>query len=165
MRFQIEHRIGVQAPASQVWRHLADLPAWSEWNPIYPEISGRLQIGAPLTLREAAPGGGHEALTVTVVDWVPDSQIVWTGKAAGGLVRRTRYLEIQTLTETGSVFSNGELYEGFAARFIPRPLRRERRAQFARMGEALKARVEADAGGDPAPWPEAGALSVHEVQP
>ena len=143
MRFQIEHRIGVQSPASAVWRHLGDFTAWPEWNPMYPKASGRLQIGAPLSLDEVVPGSRSEAITASVVDWVPEAQIVWTRKMWGGMVQRTRYFEIQALTEQGCVFSNGELFEGFAARFIPRRVRRALRNGFTGVGESLKARSEA----------------------
>ena len=63
----------------------------------------------------------------------------------GGLVQRTRYFEIQALTETACVFSNGELFDGYVARFIPRRLRRTLRSGFVQVGEALKARAEAQA--------------------
>ncbi len=145
MRFQIEHRIGVQTPASEVWRHLGEIAAWAEWNPMYPQASGRLRIGETLSLSEAVPGQPPEPIAPTVVDWVPDAQIVWTRKMWGGLVRRTRYLEIQALTEQACVFSNGEMFEGRAARLAPRSLRRALKRGFAAVGEAMKARAEAQA--------------------
>ena len=83
MRFQIEQRIGVRAPASEVWRHLGDLDAWPQWNPMYPQVSGRLQIGATLSLEEVVPGEKPERITPSIVDWVPESQLVWTRKALG----------------------------------------------------------------------------------
>ncbi len=109
---------------------------------MYPSASGKLQIGAPLTLTEVVSSQGSRQISPTVVDWVPNAQIVWTSKAWRGLLRRTRYLEIQTLTEEGCVFSNGELLEGFGARFVPRKQRRARREAFIQLGEALKARAE-----------------------
>lgn len=152
MRVQIEHRIGVQVPASEVWRHLSDIPGWADWNPMYPDAAGKLQIGAVLQLTEVIPGDKPRKITPSVVDWVPDSQILWTQRVARGWLRRIRYLEIQTLTETACVFSNGEVYEGFFARFIPKKRRRALREGFTRLGEAMKARAEASA-------PDAGAAA------
>ncbi len=111
---------------------------------MYPRVSGRLQIGAPLTLTEVIPGDAPQDLTAQVVDWVPDAQIIWTLKA-GGFVRRIRYFELQTLTDEGCVFSNGEIDEGLGARFISKDLKRAMRQGFTEMGEAFKAMVEREA--------------------
>ena len=146
MRIQIEQRIGVRAAASEIWRHLADLDSWPAWNPMYPEASGRLRIGGALSLKEVIPGGAPERITPSIVDWVPESQLVWTSKSAGGLVRRTRYLEIQKLTEEGCVFSNGEIYEGLLAAFVTKSRRRALRTGFRQLCEALKTRVEGPSG-------------------
>lgn len=146
MSFRLEHRIGVAAPASALWEVLADLPGWSGWNPLYPQATGELRIGAPLRLTLAVPGEKPEPVQATVVDWVPNTQLVWASKFGGGLVRSTRYFEIEPLTEAGCIFSNGELFEGLGARFLPRRLRGRMRAGCAALGEALKAQVEARSG-------------------
>ncbi|HEX8234132.1 MAG TPA: SRPBCC family protein [Caulobacteraceae bacterium] len=141
MQFRIEHRIGVAAPAAAVWPVLAELERWGEWNPVYPRAAGSLSIGGELRLTERI-GGREEEIAPRIVDWVPDSQILWRRKTGGGLVTALRYIELEALSEEGTVFSNGELYEGmFAGRVIRN--RRERRDAFAAMGEAVKARAEA----------------------
>jgi hypothetical protein len=144
MRIQIEHRIGVQVPAAEAWRLLSDLGSWGTWSAMYPKVSGRLQIGAPLTLTEVIPGDAPQDLTAQVVDWVPNAQIIWTLKA-GRFLRRIRYFELQTLTDEGCVFSNGEIDEGLGARFISKELKRAMRQGFTEMGEAFKAMVEREA--------------------
>ena len=141
MRFKIEYRIGVQAPAALVWEILSDLPAWDGWNPMYPQASGRLLIGEWLALTEQIPGHAARRITPTVVDWVPNAQVIWQDKMPG-LVRLTRYLEIETLTETGCIFSNGQILEGIGARFVPKPTRAAMRTAFTELGEAMKTRAE-----------------------
>ncbi len=148
MRLRLEHRIGVQAPASEIWRVLADLDGWSVWNPIYPQATGILRIGAKLSLTEAVPGQPHEQISPEVVDWVPDSQILWRDKTLGGFVRRLRYLEIEKLTDEGCIFSNGEVYEGLGVRFMSKNLKGALRRGFTELGEALKATVERQVAGD-----------------
>ena len=142
MPFRIEHRIGVATPASVIWQSsLAELERWPEWNPMYPRASGVLGIGAPLQLTERI-GGREEEISPRVVDWVPDSQILWSRKAGAGMVTALRYIEIEALSEEGSVFSNGQLYKGMMAERLVGS-RREIRDAFAAMGEAVKARAEA----------------------
>ena len=146
MSFRLEHRIGIAAPVSAVWEVLADLEGWPDWNPLYPRIEGRLSIGAPLRLELHVPGEPPATQAVSVIDWVPNAQLVWAAKYGGGLITSARYLELEALTETGCVFSNGELYRGLGARFIPRRLRARTREGFAALGEALKRRVETGRG-------------------
>jgi hypothetical protein len=143
MRFKLEHRIGVKASPSEVWALISDLEGWKAWNPIHPEVSGELRFGARLIVTEALPGQAPDVITPEVIDWVPDSHIHWRDKTAGGLVRRLRYLEIQTLSETGCIFSNGEIYDGLGTRFISRPMRQALQRGFTELGEAVKTTVEA----------------------
>ena len=51
-------------------------------------------------------------------------------------------MEIEALTETGCIFSNGEIFDGLFEPFLSRRLRRDLRAGFAAMGAAVKARAE-----------------------
>ncbi len=142
MSVKIEHRIGVAAPAERIWAVLSDLPAWRDWNPVHPEVNGRLAIGATLEVVEQLPDAPPRRLAMTVEDWVPNGQILWRG-SRGPLARSIRYLEIETLSDTGCIFANGELYEGVLGTLAAKRRRRALKRAFAAMGEALKARVEA----------------------
>ena len=115
MSFRVEHRMGVPAPASVIWEVLSDLPGWSAWNPIYPKIEGQLRIGAKLEVHEAFEGAPSKVITPTVVDWVPDAQILWTVSEAGGMIRRIRYIEIDTFEESASGSNRWRLRKGFEA--------------------------------------------------
>lgn len=142
MAEKIEHRIGVKAPAETVWAFLSDLTTWSDWNPLYPQASGILRIGAPLTLTLALPGQAARTITPTVIDWVPREQIHWRLSAMGGLVRTVRYLEIEALNEESCVFSNGEIFMGLLGPRTLRQLKRPIRQGFAALGEAVRDRAE-----------------------
>jgi hypothetical protein len=149
---KIEHRLGVRAPAEAIWALIADIARWGAWNPLYPRASGTLRIGTRLELDLVLPGRASRAIRPVIVDWVPNEQMIWRLSMFGGLLRSTRYLEIEALTETGCIFSNGEMFEGPLGAFLPRQMRRDIRAGFAAMGEAVKARAEAawrPDGGDP----------------
>ena len=65
----------------------------------------------------------------------------------GGLLRTVRYMEIEPLDEgRASVFSHGEMFEGPAAMFMPKALRKRIKAGFIAMSEALQAEAHRRAG-------------------
>jgi hypothetical protein len=143
MAFYIEHRLGVAAPAAHVWRFLGDVEGWSAWAPLYARAEGRLRIGETVVLEQALAGETAEIIAARVVDWAPEMQIHLAVRYFAGLVVSTRYFEIEKLSETGCVVSNGEMFKGAAAGFMPRSLRRALKTGFAAFGEALKAKAEA----------------------
>ncbi len=148
-RFRIEHRLGVPAPASVVWEVLADLEGWAGWNPLYVRAEGTLGFGAPLRLTEHLEGRADQVIEPTVLEWTPESQILW--RLSGRMIDRLRYIEIEKLTDEACVFSNGEDWSGFGLNFVNVP-RRAIRAGFEAMGEAIKARALAlwnERGGKP----------------
>ena len=142
MRFKIEHRLGIRAPAEAIWGVIADIPGWEAWNPLYPRAQGALRIGSQLDLDVVLPGAGPRAIRPVIADWIPNEQIHWKLRMAGGLIRSTRYIEIEALTESGCLFANGEVFDGLLGPTLARRMRPAIKAGFAAMGEALKARVE-----------------------
>jgi hypothetical protein len=148
---KLEHRLGIKAPAEAIWAVISDVDAWPAWNPLYPRAKGTVRIGAPLDLEVALPGQAPRAIRPVVVDWVPNEQIHWKLSLMGGLVKSTRYLEIEALSETGCIFSNGELFQGVMGPTLAKRMRGPIKAGFVAMGEAVKARVEALSRGDAVP--------------
>jgi hypothetical protein len=143
MKLKLEHRLGVQAPAHVLWTLLVDLPAWQEWNPLYPEAKGVVGFGELLTLTLALPDSRPRTIRPRVIDWAPDEAIHWRASAVLGLVQITRYLEIEKMSDTGCIFSNGEVYDGLFAGSYRKHMRRKLRAGFTAFGEALRDRAEA----------------------
>ena len=149
---KVEHRIGVHAPAEVIWELIHDVDGWPGWNPIYPHAHGVVRIGSPLDLTLALPGEGHRSFQATVLDWVPNDQLHLRQSRYGGLLRSTRYIEIEKLGEENCIFSNGELFQGLLLSLVSGERARNLRRGFAAMGEALKARAEAawrERGGAP----------------
>ena len=135
--FRIERRLGIPAPIEVVWEVLSDLKTWSAWNPIYPEVKGVLRIAERLQVTEALPDLEPVAITPTVVDWVPDAQILWRLSEGRGFVKRLRYMELEKLSDHGCIFSNGEDWSGGLTRWVGADRRRASRQGFAAMGQAL----------------------------
>ena len=143
MAVKLEHRIGVQAPAEVIWESLFDVAGWPAWNPLYPKAAGVVRIGSQLDLELAMPGLPARQIRPTILDWAPNDHIHWSTRSAYGLMKTLRYIEIETLSETGCIFSNGELYDGMLGERFASRHRRLIREGFAAMGEAVRARAEA----------------------
>jgi len=143
MALKLEHRIGIQAPADVIWESLFDVAGWESWNPLYPKAQGTVRIGNTLDLELALPGQKPQPIKPRILDWAPDDHLHWTTRTMNGWVKTIRYLEIEALSETGCIFSNGELYDGWMGPRLAQRNRRAIRAGFASLGEALQQRAEA----------------------
>jgi hypothetical protein len=139
---RIEHRIGVAAPAEVIWEVISDLERWADWNPSYAYAAGRLSIGAPLSLEATWPDMKPRRHEGTIIDWVPDTQLLWQEKA-GFMASALRYVEIDKLSETGCILASGEILEGFGVRYLSGRRKRSAYRAFEAMDEAIKARAEA----------------------
>jgi hypothetical protein len=149
MVFKIEHRVGVSASSKAVWDVLSDLSRWSEWNSVYPEVHGLLRIQQKLAIGEAFPGQPDRVIRPTVVDWVPNEQILWALSEMNGLVKRIRYIEIDHLRDQdqGCILSNGEVYDGWLGPRVGKTRRQWLRKGFEQLNADIVARVKAVAEG------------------
>ncbi|HZZ31202.1 MAG TPA: SRPBCC domain-containing protein [Phenylobacterium sp.] len=139
---RIEHRVGVQAPAEVIWEVLSDLKSWGEWCKLYPKAAGEIHIGSTLDLTLALPGRPQEEIHPTVLEWVPNEQLHWRLTMLGGLVKTTRYFEIETLAEASCIVSNGELIAGLMGPSVGKRMGRTIYRAFVEMNDELKARAE-----------------------
>lgn len=140
---KLEHRIGVPSSSRAIWDVLSDLGRWHEWNSVYPEVHGLLRIAQKLTITEHFPGMTRRTITPVVVDWVPNEQIIWSFKEAGGLVKRVRYIEIEPLNEddTSCILSNGEIWDGLLGPRIAQQRRRLLRNGFEQLNNDIVQRL------------------------
>jgi hypothetical protein len=146
MRVKLEHRLGIQAPAEAIWNVIADLEAWPRWNPLYTKAQGVIRIGASLELEVVLAGQAPRVIRPVVLDWIPNEQLLWQIKMLGGLIKTTRYFEIEELMPGSCIFSNGEMFDGMLGPSVARRMRGPIRAGFAAMGEAVKTLAEQPAG-------------------
>jgi hypothetical protein len=142
MPTRVEHRTGVQAPASVVWEIVHDIDRWREWNPLYPEAWGEIGYGETLKFKLALPDQPERELLATVLDWSPDEALHWKTSHIGGFVRTVRYLEIEAMTDVGCIFSNGEIFSGLLSGPVVRRLRPSLKKGFTALGEAVRDRAE-----------------------
>ena len=140
---KIEHRIGVKAPAEVVWEILFDVAGWPAWNPLYPEAAGAVRFGEKLKLTLALPDQNPRVIEPVILDWAPNEAIHWQWSSPYGLVRTIRYLEIEVMSPTGCIFSNGEIYQGLLGASTARRTRETLKSGFTALGEAMRDRAEA----------------------
>lgn len=141
---KIEHRIGVKAPAEIVWEILADVPGWTEWSGLYTRASGVIGFGERLKLEVQVPGQAPAAIEPVILEWEPRELLHWRLKSMMGLLESVRFFEIDSLSESGCIFSNGEMFGGFLgpARSAVK-MRGSLRQAFTTLGEAMRDRAEA----------------------
>lgn len=139
----IEHRVGIQAPAEFIWAVIHDLASWESWNPTYTKASGDIRIGGALEMTLELPGQAPQRIRPVVLDWVPNEQLHWKLTMLGGLVKTTRYIEIEQLAEASCIVSNGEFFAGLMGPTVVRRAGGSVRRGFVAMNEALKVRAEA----------------------
>ncbi|MGH7023031.1 MAG: SRPBCC family protein [Caulobacteraceae bacterium] len=142
MRAKIEYRVGVRAPDEVIWRLVADIEKWSEWNPLYPKAAGVMRIGSQLDLELALPGEEPRTIRPVIEDWVPNEQLIWRLKLMGGLVKTRRYFEIEHLAPGACIFSNGEIFDGLLGPSVAKRFARPIKEGFRAMGEAVKSLAE-----------------------
>jgi hypothetical protein len=140
---KIEHRIGVQTPAPVIWEMVSNVNGWPAWNPLYPKARGEVGFGAELELEVALPGEAPRTIKPKVTDWTPGEQIIWQLSMMGGLIRTTRYIELETLDNGNCIFSNGEIFEGPLMRLIGKRTQKAIKAGFRAFGETVRDRAEA----------------------
>ena len=152
---RVEHRIGVQVPPEVLWELLSKVDGWSAWNPLYPEARGQIRIGAQLELTEALPGRTPRQARPVVLEWMPLEQIHWSDSRSDGWVRSVRFIEVDIVSPTGCIISNGEIFTGFLAKRHYKAHRSAHLEGFRAMNEALVAqavKIWTDRGGT-APGP------------
>ena len=67
----------IDASREVVWAALADLDAYSEWNPYVTEASGDVRVGAQLQLRIVPPGEDADEATVKVLTAHFERKLRW----------------------------------------------------------------------------------------
>ena len=91
----------------------------------------------------AIPGEAPRTIKPKILDWTPGEQIIWNLSMMGGLIRTTRYIELETLDNGNCIFSNGEIFEGPLMGLIGKKTRRAIKAGFKAFGETVRDRAEA----------------------
>ncbi|MEF9915465.1 SRPBCC domain-containing protein [Streptomyces sp. P5-A9] len=72
--------ITIDASAADVWRILAALHDYRDWNPYYRSAEGVVAEGEVITLHAVLPGGQAATSRCRIVRVSPDSELRWTSR-------------------------------------------------------------------------------------
>ena len=141
MRHVLCTAIDIEADPEVVWRHLADLAAYADWNPFITSAAGEVAPGRRLELRMEPPGGRAVTFRPHVVSVSPASSLEWLGHLGvpGLFDGRHRFDLIPT--DEGTHVVQRETFTGLLVRPLRRSLDRGTLAGFEAMNEALRRRV------------------------
>jgi hypothetical protein len=149
MACKIEQRVGIAAPVDDIYELVADIGRWPEWSPIHLAATGELHFGAPVHLEERFEGLGTWEIHGVVADWSPLSHIHIDVPKPFYAGKLTRYFEFESLSETGSIFTVGALFNGLLSEREGWRYAKFLRTGFAAFGEAVKAKAEAEFAAHP----------------
>ena len=142
MSYKVEYRIGVAAPVDDVYDLVADIESWTQWSPIHKAANGQLKFGAPIHLEEQYDGLGTWEIDGVLSDWSPYSHIHVFIPKPFYFGKQVRYFEFETLSQTGSAFTVGALFNGFLSEREGRAYGKYLKTGFQRFAETVKARAE-----------------------
>jgi hypothetical protein len=132
----------IEASREDVWAALADLDAYSDWNPYITRASGDIRAGGELRLRLQASGGDAEDATVKVITAHFERKLRWEDRLVLPGIRDLEVtFKVTKLTPERVRLVETVRMEGFLAPFANlEPTTRG----LEQMAAALERRVEAN---------------------
>ena len=140
----IETEIEIDAPASVVWKELADTDAYGDWNPFVRRISGDLEVGKYLEVTVGADGNTPMDFTPEVLVANENEELRWVGRLGfKGVFDGEHYFILEETDRGTTVFRHGENFTGLLGFPLIALIREDTYQGFLAMNDALKARAEA----------------------
>jgi len=145
--FSLRTEIRIDAAPERLWRHLAELDAYPEWNPLVREASGRLEPGSRLQLLLHPEGGRPFRISPTVLVAEPGRELRWRGRLGlPGIFDGEHVFRLESDPDgTGVRLVHEEYFSGLLVPFLRKMLDTTTKQAFLALNEALKARAEGTA--------------------
>ncbi len=140
---EINTEIKISASSSEVWETLMDLQNWPKWNPIVNNISGKLNIGAELSITmSGAKGNDSKKYKATITELNKNKRFSFIATMmAKSIFSAERIIELKT-TEKETIFVQREIYTGIMVSLFWKKLSTDALAMLNAMNKALKKEVE-----------------------
>ncbi len=137
----IDTAIDIEAPPCVVYDVLTDFERYPEWNPYHIELSGRLEVGAPLAVKVSRPDGKIvDVPHVHLLEMEACESLAWGGGIRGVFKGEHRF-DLSQRADGATHLSHTELFSGLFIGFADLPVPVLQKG-YEEMNAALKQRVE-----------------------
>ena len=138
----VEARSTISAPASVLWQIMMEVDKYPQWYSVMLDASGTPRLGAKLKFRVKAMDGSPRQLsfTGTVVEFVPERRLVWTGGMFPILTGR-HFFEFVPMEDGRTEVIQGEEFRGLYPLFAGRKKMMALRPAYEQFNHELAARA------------------------
>lgn len=144
--YEMRTEIDIAASPDVVWAALTDANQFSDWNPFIHRMEGKLETGSTLEVEVGAPGHSRMTFKPRVLRADPGKELRWRGKLLlSGIFDGEHIFELQP-TSSGTHLVHREEFSGILVPLLRAKLERDTKPGFEAMNQALKQRVEGQAG-------------------
>lgn len=132
----------ISAPTSVLWQIMMEVDKYPQWYSVMLEAGGTPRLGAKLRFRVKAMDGSTRQLsfTGTVVEFVPERRLVWTGGMFPILMGR-HFFEFVPMEDGNTEVIQGEEFRGLYPLFAGRRKMLALRPAYERFNQELAARA------------------------
>ena len=139
----MDTEIEIDASAETVWRVLADLASYPEWNPMIRQASGELRPGARLKVRFEPEGSRGHTFRPKLLTVDPNRELRWLGwPRLPKLFDTEHYWIIDEKPDGKTHLLHGTVIYGLLAPLGGKAMERQSREPFEMMNRAHKKRAE-----------------------
>lgn len=132
----------IGAGPEDVWRELADLESYPDWNPFIVGATGEIRDGSRLVLRMAPPDGRPITFKPRVTKVDTARELRWLGHlGVRGIFDGEHYFRLEELPGGQTRLHHGERFTGIAVGLFSGALDKTERG-FEALNEALRERCE-----------------------
>lgn len=143
MAFEVCTSIDIDAPPERVWQVLADLPAYSSWNPMIRNASGDLVEGSRLDLRFEPEGRKPRRFRPRLLVVSPPAELRWLGNpGVPGIFMSEHYFRLEPDGRSACLLHHNMLFRGLVTPLVRKRSKTAIMGPFDEMNRALKERAE-----------------------
>jgi hypothetical protein len=148
-RRQIITEIDIQASHEEIWRHLTDFAAYSEWNPFIAKIEGKPEVGSRLIVTLTQQTGKKMVFRPIVKAAEQGKKLVWLGRTVlPGFLDGEHSFVIEDKGDGSCRFVQSESFTGLLVPYLPPSMGEQTKLGFDMLNKVLKERVEKAVSGD-----------------
>ncbi|MBM3422480.1 MAG: SRPBCC domain-containing protein [Chlorobi bacterium] len=142
---EVKTGITLDAAPGAVWKVLADVAAYPEWNTMITSLDGELREGCPIRIRVRLRSLPAIRLPVVVTAVHPEKRLCWVMTLPVGLLRVEHCFHIFRESTGGMRFVNIERFSGIIGVLAGSVMLRMFRSDYERMNKAITQRVYMEA--------------------